>query len=144
MMRISIPRRFCYSDSNAAIPFATQFFQDEGDDIPDFEEEFDNPVGALGPLAEGDAPAQDAANMTAAADEDDLIAATQNLNTRVRPEFVSYAKKAKRVDVKKLKENIWRELEDLTKDLQAEPSVCCIHSHITQVRQRRTEHTLYR
>jgi hypothetical protein len=30
--------------------------------------------------------------------------------SRVRPEFVNYAKTAKRVDVKKLKENIWKTL----------------------------------
>jgi condensin complex subunit 2 len=53
-------------------------------------------------------------------DEHDLIAATQNLNVRARPEFVNYAKKAKRVDVKKLKENIWRELEELTAELESE------------------------
>jgi len=53
-------------------------------------------------------------------DEHDLIAATQNLNVRARPEFVNYAKKAKRVDVKKLKENIWRELEELTIELESE------------------------
>ncbi|KAG0143204.1 hypothetical protein CROQUDRAFT_49175 [Cronartium quercuum f. sp. fusiforme G11] len=101
-------------DANGAVPFATQFFQDEeNDDIADFEEEFDNPVGLL-------PPASTTTPIVPANDEEDLLAATQNLNTRVRPEFVSYAKKAKRVDVKKLKENIWRELEELTKELEDE------------------------
>ena len=30
----------------------------------------------------------------------------------MRPEFVNYARTAKRVDVKKLKENIWKTLVD--------------------------------
>lgn len=97
-----------------AIPFATQFFNDEGDDVPDFEEEYDNPVGDdLGPSPTGDGDAKDAT----ADEEDDLIAATKGELKRARPEFVNYAKRAKRVDVKKLKENIWRELETLTKDV---------------------------
>ncbi|EGG07226.1 uncharacterized protein MELLADRAFT_62786 [Melampsora larici-populina 98AG31] len=101
--------------TNEDIPFATQFFQDEGDDTPDFEEEFDNPVGAL-PTT----PSIETTIEVKEVEEEDLIAATQNLNTRVRPEFISYAKKAKRVDVKKLKENIWRELEELTNELEAQ------------------------
>ena len=43
--------------------------------------------------------------------EQDLLAATQGLSRRVRPEFVNYAKRAKRVDVRKLKENIWKGLD---------------------------------
>jgi condensin complex subunit 2 len=42
--------------------------------------------------------------------EQDLLAATQGQTRRVRPEFVNYAKRAKRVDVRKLKENIWKGL----------------------------------
>ena len=30
---------------------------------------------------------------------------------RVRPQYVNYTKKAKRVDVRKLKENIWKSLD---------------------------------
>lgn len=45
-------------------------------------------------------------------EEEDLLAATQGQQVRhIRPEFVNYAKKAKRVDVKKLKENIWKSLD---------------------------------
>jgi len=107
-------------DSNDAIPFATQFFQDEPDDQPDFEEEFDNPVGMTANIsADQDSTMLNDASKTKD-DEHDLIAATQNLNVRARPEFVNYAKKAKRVDVKKLKENIWRELEELTIELESE------------------------
>lgn len=41
--------------------------------------------------------------------EDEEELATQALK-RIRPEYVNYAKKAKRVDIRKLKENIWQEL----------------------------------
>jgi condensin complex subunit 2 len=46
----------------------------------------------------------------AEAGEQDLLAATQGQTRRVKPEFVNYAKRAKRVDVRKLKENIWKGL----------------------------------
>lgn len=53
--------------------------------------------------------------MVGIADEDsgeqDLLAATQGQTRRVRPEFVNYTKRAKRVDVRKLKENIWKGLD---------------------------------
>jgi len=32
---------------------------------------------------------------------------------RVRPETVNYAKRAKRIDVKKLKDTMWKELEEV-------------------------------
>ena len=44
----------------------------------------------------------------------DLLAATQEPVKRVRPEFVNYARKAKRVDVRKLKENIWKGMNIVT------------------------------
>ncbi|GAA5982564.1 hypothetical protein JCM10908_006700 [Rhodotorula pacifica] len=44
---------------------------------------------------------------------DDLAAATQGQLRRVRPEMVSYAKRAKRVDIKKLKDSVWKELEEV-------------------------------
>jgi condensin complex subunit 2 len=47
----------------------------------------------------------------AGGEDEELLAATQGQLKRVRPLFVNYAKKAKRVDVKKLKENIWKGLE---------------------------------
>ncbi|OAV97833.1 hypothetical protein PTTG_07289 [Puccinia triticina 1-1 BBBD Race 1] len=114
-------------DSNDAIPFATQFFQDEPDDQPDFEEEFDNPVGMTVNLSvdPDDTTMNDASKTNE--DEHDLIAATQNLNVRARPEFVNYAKKAKRVDVKKLKENIWKELEELTTEMELEANANVHH-----------------
>lgn len=44
---------------------------------------------------------------------DDLAAATQGQLRRVRPEMVSYAKRAKRIDIKKLKDSVWKELEEV-------------------------------
>lgn len=43
--------------------------------------------------------------------ERDLLAETQGQSRRVRPETVNYARRAKRVDVRKLKENIWKGLD---------------------------------
>ncbi|KAG1781078.1 condensin complex subunit 2/barren [Suillus placidus] len=76
------------------IPFNTQFFDNDYDDGPGFDDGFD-----------GDGAAMEDAG------EQDLLAATQGLTRRVRPEFVNYAKRAKRVDVRKLKENIWKGLD---------------------------------
>lgn len=46
-------------------------------------------------------------------------------NRRVRPEYVQYARVAKKVDVRKLKESLWRGMEFESIDL-----VCCIsYSH---------------
>jgi condensin complex subunit 2 len=75
------------------IPFNTQFFHDEddGDDPPGFDD------GGM-----QDAPA----TMV----EEDLLAATQGTLKRVRPEHINYTKRAKRVDVRMLKENIWKGL----------------------------------
>ncbi|KAI0305909.1 condensin complex subunit 2/barren [Multifurca ochricompacta] len=78
----------------SGIPFNTQFFHDDYDDGPGFDDGFD------GDLAE-----------TANPGEQDLLAETQGKTRRVRPEFVNYSKRAKRVDVRKLKENIWRGLK---------------------------------
>lgn len=40
-----------------------------------------------------------------------MLAATEGKGRRIKPEFVNYAKRAKRVDVRKLKENIWKGLD---------------------------------
>ncbi|KAF8517976.1 condensin complex subunit 2/barren [Hysterangium stoloniferum] len=78
---------------DGAIPFNTQFFHDDDDygDGPGFD---DDEGGAVLSVAE----------------DQDLLAATQGQGRRIRPEFVNYAKRAKRVDVRKLKENIWKGL----------------------------------
>ncbi|KAI0272463.1 condensin complex subunit 2/barren [Gloeopeniophorella convolvens] len=81
--------------NGSAIPFNTQFFHDDDDDDgPGFDDGFD---GDLPPTAEPG--------------EQDLLAETQGKTRRVRPEFVNYTKRAKRVDVRKLKENIWKGLK---------------------------------
>ncbi|EJF64153.1 barren [Dichomitus squalens LYAD-421 SS1] len=81
---------------DSAIPFDTQFFHDDDfDDGPGFDDVDDGVDGGL--------PVE--------ADEQDLLAATQGQTRRVKPETVNYAKRAKRVDVRKLKENIWKGLE---------------------------------
>lgn len=91
-------------DSNEPpIPFDTQFFQDDEGDLPDYQDdEVDMDIGGAdtGPAAQ---PGQT---------EDELLAATQGQSAkRARPDYVQYAKKAKRVDVKRLKDNIWKELD---------------------------------
>jgi condensin complex subunit 2 len=85
----------------SSIPFNTQFFHDEDDDGPGFDDGFD------GDLAD-----------TADPGEQDLLSKTQGKTRRVRPEFIKYTKRAKRVDVRKLKENIWRGLKIPTPDEQ--------------------------
>ncbi|CAE7224402.1 unnamed protein product [Rhizoctonia solani] len=78
-------------DTDFPAPFATQFFHDEDDDGG-----FDDVDGG-----DGEIPA---------VDEEDLIAATQGTLKRVRPDRINYTKRAKRVDVRMLKENIWKGL----------------------------------
>lgn len=85
------------TDGNANVPFNTQFFQDDYDDGPGFD----------GPGFDDDG---DGLPQGVDDDEQDLLASTQK-RRRVRPEAVSYAKRAKRVDVRKLKDNIWKGLD---------------------------------
>ncbi|KAF8661344.1 hypothetical protein AX16_001439 [Volvariella volvacea WC 439] len=81
-------------DPSGAVPFNTQFFHDDYDDGPGFDDGDD-----------GDGPDVPDAG------EQDLLAATQGQKRKIRPETVNYAKRAKRVDVRKLKENIWKGLD---------------------------------
>jgi len=83
----------------SSIPFNTQFFHDDDDDGPGFDDGFDGDLAG-----------------TADPGEQDLLAGTQGKTRRVRPEFVNYTKRAKRVDVRKLKENIWKGLNISTPD----------------------------
>jgi len=106
--------------NGGVIPFNTQFFHDDYDDGPGFDDVFDGD-GDGGAMPDVDAG------------EQDLLAATASQTRRVRPEFVNYAKKAKRVDVRKLKENIWRGLDIKVAELKKpqgenedEPMVCTI------------------
>lgn len=81
------------------MPFETQFFHDDGDDGGDFGGGDD--VGGGGGLTNFD-------------EEDDLWAGTQGQQLRkTRVENVHFAKKAKRVDVKRLKDDIWTGLRSL-------------------------------
>ena len=79
------------------VPFNTQFFHED-----DFGPGFDDDPGFDG---EGVGLPHDDSG------EQDLLAITQGQTRRVRPEFVNYAKRAKRVDVRRLKENIWKGLD---------------------------------
>ncbi|KAJ7257937.1 condensin complex subunit 2/barren [Mycena haematopus] len=81
-----------------AIPFNTQFFHDDYDDGPGFDDGDGYDDGGAG-AAEAEPG------------EQDLLAATQGKTRRVKPQFVNYAKRAKRVDVRKLKDNIWTGLD---------------------------------
>ena len=85
--------------NGGAIPFNTQFFHDDYDDGPGFDDVFEGEGDGVGAMPDVDAG------------EQDLLAATAGQTRRVRPEFVNYAKRAKRVDVRKLKENIWKGLD---------------------------------
>ncbi len=92
---------------DAAIP--TQFFQDDFDDGPGFDDGFDAVLG----LPEGQ-------------DEEELLAATQGQSRRVRPPTVNYAKRAKRVDVKRLKDNIWKGLDIVTPHAKKEDGMVSV------------------
>jgi len=81
-------KRCLENDDASRLPFQTQWLGDDDNEAPDFDEVEDG--------------------------GDDLLAATQGQLKRVRPETVNYAKRAKRVDVKKLKETIWKELEEVS------------------------------
>jgi condensin complex subunit 2 len=77
-------------------PFESQFFHDDVDDGADFAEVDDGLVVAGEDGGEAE----------------DLWAGTQGQQLRkAKPESVQYAKKAKRVDVKRLKDSIWKGLD---------------------------------
>ncbi|TIC19390.1 barren [Wallemia mellicola] len=88
-----------------AAPLDSQFFQEDDPDMGD-----DLVSGELDP-----------GHQSEHVNEDDALAAThlQQLN-KVRPEFVNYSKRAKRVDVRALKDNIWKSLEAPDGDDEAE------------------------
>ncbi|KAF8329405.1 condensin complex subunit 2/barren [Cantharellus anzutake] len=93
------------TEDGGPIPFNTQFFHDDDDDDGPglgFDDDMDADPNELIPSALDDEGTGD------------LLAATQETVKRVRLEFVNYARKAKRVDVRKLKENIWKGLNIIT------------------------------
>ena len=87
------------------IPFESQFFHadaddDYNDDVLDAPSAFGDPDGEV----------------------DDLWQGTQGQELRkAKPENVNFAKKAKRVDVKRLKDDIWKGLKDLVPDETESP-----------------------
>jgi len=101
MFGISKPTLFALADGDdQSIPFNTQFFHDDYDDgdgagFDDGDDGGGN--GSTAPGVDGDEP--------------DLMTTLAGTSRRVRPQYVNYTKKAKRVDVRKLKENIWKGLD---------------------------------
>ena len=103
-----------FAANDMPAPFNTQFFHED-----DFGGGFDDDDAGGGLPDDNDAG------------EQDLLALTAGQTRRVRPEFVNYAKKAKRVDVRKLKENIWKGLDIVVKkekepDVDADESMVCL------------------
>jgi len=96
--------RWMLAGDGGSIPFNTQFFHDDDDDGPGFDDGFDGDLAG-----------------TADPGEQDLLAGTQGKTRRVRPEFIKYTKRAKRVDVRKLKENIWKGLKILPTPDEQQP-----------------------
>ncbi|KAK4698064.1 condensin complex subunit 2, partial [Lecanoromycetidae sp. Uapishka_2] len=95
--------------------YDANFFQDDGKCFPDApldeEEEFADAREAFSPSAEGDGEAENQ-GMTAVLAEGSQEGAfgTQLVtqSRRLRPEYVQYARVAKKVDVRRLKEELWR------------------------------------
>jgi condensin complex subunit 2 len=81
---------------SGSIPFNTQFFHADYEDATGLPDDDEDPMSGAMDLGEA---------------VDDLLASGEDQRRRVRPEFVNYAKRAKRVDVRKLKENIWKGLD---------------------------------
>jgi condensin complex subunit 2 len=110
------------TQGDGGIPFDTQFFHDDGDDGPGFDDDMD-----MGDMGMGFSDEVGHRSL----EEEDLLAATQGQQVRrVRPEFIQYAKKAKRVDVKKLKENIWKSLEIVAENVEEEDEVSDIGTDV--------------
>lgn len=108
------------AENGGAVPFNTQFFNedDDDDDVPVFG--FDDAFEADG--------------MGVPAEEEDLLAATQGQTRRVKPAFVNYTKRAKRVDVRKLKENIWKGLDIVVSHGKEDDGmVCLFHRNLLSV-----------
>lgn len=84
------------------MPFDTQFFHDDG-----------GFGGALDPDSGSEAGGEELP------EDESLWAGTQGLK-RSRPDYVKYTKRAKRVDVKRLKESIWKGLEIFAPPMEGE------------------------
>ncbi|PTB65367.1 barren [Trichoderma citrinoviride] len=112
--------------------YDADFFQDDGlpfpggDDADDDDLEFSDAREHLSPGAEGDVGMTEGIGMTALLNGETMntmgaFGTTLITQTRrVRPEYVQYARVAKKVDVRRLKENLWKGLEEL-EPLSASP-----------------------
>ncbi|KAF3074889.1 Condensin complex subunit 2 [Trichoderma lentiforme] len=126
---------------DAALPegdYDANFFQDDdglpfpgGDDGDDDDLEFSDAREHLSPEAEGDAGLTEGAGVTAMLNGETMNTmgafGTQLITQtrRLRPEYVQYARVAKKVDVRRLKEELWKGmgLEELEKSVEPpEPS----------------------
>jgi condensin complex subunit 2 len=88
----------CADGEGAPAPFESQYFHDDADDGGDYG----FPDSQLDTAAPVDG------------EDEDLWQGTQGQELkRSRPENVNFAKKAKRVDVKRLKDDIWSGLKVL-------------------------------
>jgi condensin complex subunit 2 len=100
-------------------PFESQFFNDDATDVGDYAD-VDQALAMDDATVMGD-EAPSSADIAAAGsmveDEDDLWAGTQGITLkRARPENVNFAKRAKRIDVKRLKDDIWGGLKGLVEE----------------------------
>ncbi|CDZ98725.1 Chromosome condensation complex Condensin, subunit H [Phaffia rhodozyma] len=95
-------------------PFATQFFNDD---------DYDGPVGFDNQdMLDADSDAEPGASSSMIPPEEQeetLWAGTQGLK-RTRPDYVKFSKRAKRVDVKKLKDSIWKGLDIFAPPIEGE------------------------
>ena len=97
--------------------YDANFFQDDGldfpDGLPDDDEEFADAREAFSPILGGDAGVEsqgiaEALNGTGESREGAFGTQLVTQNRRVRPEYMQYARVAKKVDVRRLKEEMWR------------------------------------
>lgn len=94
------------------IPFESQFFHDDGDvdDEGYVDDNLDSSATFDGSVL---APGEEA---------DDLLAGTQGTELKKsKPENVHFAKRAKRIDVKRLKDDIWSGLKSLVPEPSSDP-----------------------
>jgi condensin complex subunit 2 len=106
-----------------ALPFAGAL-DDDDDDFADARDHFSPP-------AEGDAMDVDAAGGPVGSQEGAFGDQLVTQSRRLRPEYVQYARVAKKVDVRRLKEEIWRglALEEVS------PGTSHLHNRQTNLRQ---------
>ncbi|KAF9879256.1 condensin complex component cnd2 [Colletotrichum karsti] len=127
------------TEEETALPqgdYDANFFQDDAlpfaGGLEDEDDEFADAREHLSPGAEGDPGATETAGMTALLGSDAVTnALTGAFGTtlvtqtrRLRPDYVQYARVAKRVDVRRLKEEIWKGmgLESLEPEATATPT----------------------